>query len=158
MAGVRLDSIDLMILQVLQEDGRISNVDLARKAGITPPPCLRRVRALTEAGYIRGYHAEIDAALLGYGVTGFVQIGLTRQAEDDLIAFEEMVAGWPEVRECYMLSGETDFLLKIVASDWDSYQNFLTTQLTPARNVSTVKSALSMRSAVNRPGVPIEPE
>ncbi len=134
----------------------MTNVELAKRAGISPPPCLRRVRALEETGCIRGYRAELDAEALGFGVTVFANVGLHSQAETDLIAFQDLVATWPEVRECHMLAGETDFLLKIVATDWDSYQRFLTTRLTPAPNVSVVKSALAIRSSKSLPGVPIE--
>lgn len=156
MARVKLDRIDLKILRDLQDDGRMTNVKLAKDVGISPPPCLRRVRTLEDTGCIRGYHADIDPQSLGFGVTVFAQIGLDSQSEADLTAFEDLAGGWPEVRECYMLAGETDFLLKIVAADWDTYQRFLTSKLTAAPNVSVVKSALSIRSAVNRPGVPIE--
>lgn len=134
----------------------MTNVELARRAGISPPPCLRRVRALEETGCIRGYHADVDPHTLGYNVTVFAQLGLNSQAEADLAAFERLVGGWPEVRECHMLAGETDFLLKIVATDWDAYQRFLTTKLTAAPNVSVVKSALAIRASTYRPGVPIE--
>ena len=133
----------------------MTNVDLAHRAGISAPPCLRRVRALEEAGFIRGYHAEIDPQALGYNVTIFAHVGLNSQAEADLRAFEVLVEGWPEVRECHMLAGETDFLLKVVAEDWDAYQRFLTTKLTAAPNISHVKSALAIRSAKQLPGVPV---
>jgi DNA-binding Lrp family transcriptional regulator len=155
MRRVRLDRIDRHILADLQADGRMTNVDLARRAGISAPPCLRRVRALEEAGYIRGYHADLDAPSLGFGVTVFAQVGLSSQAEQDLRAFEALVQSWPEVRECHMLAGEADFLLKVVTVDWDVYQRFLTTQLTAAPNVSHVKSALAIRTAKSEPGVPI---
>jgi DNA-binding Lrp family transcriptional regulator len=155
MRRAKLDRIDLQILRDLQENGRITNVDLAQSAGISAPPCLRRVRALEKAGYIRGYHADINAEALGYGVTVFAQVGLTSQAESDLVAFEKLVARWPQVRECYMLAGETDFLLRIVATDWDSYNRFLTSELTAAPNVSHVKSALAIRASKQEVGVPI---
>ncbi|PPR10445.1 MAG: Leucine-responsive regulatory protein [Alphaproteobacteria bacterium MarineAlpha11_Bin1] len=155
MARVKLDKIDLKILRDLQDHGRMTNVDLAKNAGISPPPCLRRVRTLEETGCIRGYHADIDAEALGFGVTVFANVGLHSQAETDLVAFEERVSQWPEVRECHMLAGETDFLLKIVATDWDAYQKFLTTNLTPAPNVSVVKSALGIRTTKRSFGVPI---
>jgi DNA-binding Lrp family transcriptional regulator len=116
------------------------------------------VRALEEAGYIRGYHAEIDPHALGFNVTIFAHVGLNSQAEADLRAFESLVAGWAEVRECHMLAGETDFLLKVVAEDWDAYQRFLTTKLTAAPNISHVKSALAIRSAKQLPGVPVTTE
>jgi DNA-binding Lrp family transcriptional regulator len=156
MARVKLDRIDRRILKDLQERGRITNVELSRRAGISAPPCLRRVRALEEAGFIRGYHADVEPKALGFNVTVFAQIGLASQAETDLEAFEEMVGAWPEVRECNMLAGEVDFLLKVVAADWDAYQDFLTTRLTPAPNVSHVKSALSIRVSKSVPGVPID--
>jgi DNA-binding Lrp family transcriptional regulator len=155
MQRVKLDRIDRQILRDLQADGRITNVDLAHRAGISAPPCLRRVRALESSGFIRGYHADVEPKALGYNVTVFAHVGLSSQAEHDLEAFETLVRQWPEVRECHMLAGETDFLLKVVARDWDAYQNFLTTRLTAAPNVSHVKSALSIRTSKNEPGVPI---
>ena len=158
MRRVKLDRIDRRILRDLQDDGRITNVELARRAGISAPPCLRRVRALEDSGYIRGYHADVDAESLGFGVMVFAQVGLTSQAESDLVSFETLVASWPEVRECHMLAGETDFLLKIVAPDWDSYNRFLTSQLTAAPNVSHVKSALAIRISKQCYGVPIDVE
>lgn len=156
MAKVKLDRIDRRILRDLQDDGRMTNVELAERAGISAPPCLRRVRALEEAGYIKGYHAKIDPQALGYGVTIFTQVGLSSQAESDLVKFEETVSQWPEVRECHLLSGEADFLLKVVAEDWDAYQRFLTQKLTSGPKVSHVKSALCVRTARHLPGVPIK--
>ncbi|MBM3573551.1 MAG: Lrp/AsnC family transcriptional regulator [Alphaproteobacteria bacterium] len=156
MRRVKLDRIDRKILKDLQADGRITNVDLAGRVGISAPPCLRRVRALEEAGFIRGYHADVDPKQLGFEVTVFAHVGLASQAEVDLKAFEDLVGTWPQVRECHMLAGEADFLLKIVAENWDAYQRFLTTKLTAAKNVSHVKSALAIRSAKQLPGVPID--
>ena len=155
MRGPRLDRIDRHILALLQADGRITNLDLARQVGISPPPCLRRVRALEAAGFIRGYHADLPPEALGFAVTVYAQIGLRSQAESDLQAFEALVATWPEVREAHMLAGETDFLLKIVAPDWDSYQRFLSACLTAAPNVAHVKSALVLRVSKSAPGVPL---
>jgi DNA-binding Lrp family transcriptional regulator len=153
---VKLDSVDRQILHDLQDDGRITNVDLAKCAGISAPPCLRRVRVLEDAGIIKGYHADIDADALGYSVQVFAFVGLASQAEADLQDFEKLVSTWPKVRECHMLMGETDFLLKIVAYDWDDFQKFLTGQLTPAKNVSHVKTALAIRSSKQLVGVPID--
>ena len=155
MQRVKLDKIDRKILRDLQDSGRMTNVELARRAGISAPPCLRRVRALEEGGFIKGYHARIDPQALGYNVMVFALVGLNSQAETDLKAFEDMAGSWPEVRECHMVAGEMDFLLKIVSQSWDSYQKFLTTQLTAADNVSHVKSALSIRSSKTLPGVPV---
>ena len=156
MGRVKLDNIDLSILRDLQASGRMTNVDLARRAKISAPPCLRRVRALEKSGVIRGYHADIDGEMLGYGVTVFAQVGLKSQADNDLAAFEALVEGWPQVRDCYMLAGDTDFLLRVVAGDWESYNNFLTSTLTAAPNVSHVKSALAIRASKQDFGVPIE--
>jgi len=158
MRRAKLDRVDRRILRALQDDGRMTNVDLARRAEISAPPCLRRVRALEEAGYIRGYHADINAEALGFGVTVYAQVGLSSQAETDLRAFEALMQSWPEVRECHMLAGETDFLLRIVAVDWDAYQRFLTTRLTAAPNVTHVKSSLAIRTCKSLPGVPINDE
>lgn len=158
MPKVKLDRIDRKILNDLQEQGRMTNVELAQRVGISAPPCLRRVRALEEAGVIKGYHADIDASTLGFGVTVFAQVGLSSQSETDLKKFEDLVRSWPLVRECYLVSGEADFIMKIVAEDWDSYQKFLTTHLTTAPNVSHIKSALGIRVAKHKPGVPVDIE
>ena len=156
MQKLKLDRIDRQILKDLQDNGRITNIDLASRAGISAPPCLRRVRALEEAGFIKGYNADLDSVLLGFNVSVFAQVGLNSQAKEDLKSFEMLVSDWPEVRECHMLAGETDFLLRIVARDWDEYQKFITSKLTCAPNVAQVKSSLSIRSAKRLPGVPID--
>jgi DNA-binding Lrp family transcriptional regulator len=156
MAGTRLDSIDRKILAELQADGRMTNVELAKRVGISAPPCLRRVRTLEEAGYIRGYHAEVDARELGFEVQVFAMVGLVSQAESDLSAFEERCRQWSLVRECHMLNGEVDFVLKCVAPDLSSFQTFLTEQLTSADNVASVKTSLVIRGAKDEPGVPFD--
>ena len=154
MPGSKLDPIDRRILAELQADGRMTNVELARRVGISAPPCLRRVRTLEERGFIRGYHAEIDPRRLGFEVQVFAMVGLERQAEADLAAFEERARDWPLVRECHMLNGEVDFLLKCVAPDLTTFQAFLTGELTAADNVASVKTSLVIRGAKDEPGVP----
>lgn len=156
MADTNLDEIDLKILQRLQDDGRITNVELANSVGLTAPPCLRRMRALEDEGVINSYHAAIDPAKMGYTITVFAMVSLKSQAEADLQAFEEHVQKLPEVRECYMLNGEIDFILKVVAKDLQQFQSFLTSQLTAAPNVASVKTSLTIRSAKHLPGVPIQ--
>jgi DNA-binding Lrp family transcriptional regulator len=151
----RLDDIDWKILSELQNDGRITNVELARRVGISAPPCLRRVRALEEAGYIKGYHADLDARALGYDVGVFVLVGLSSQADSDLKAFEEQVRKWPMVRECYMLNGQDDFILRCAASDLSAFQAFLTEDLTKAKNVAHVKTSLIVRTSKDEVGVPV---
>ncbi|MFX0543760.1 Lrp/AsnC family transcriptional regulator [Roseovarius sp. S4756] len=156
MATTRLDPIDRKILAELQADGRMTNVELAKRVGISAPPCLRRVRTLEEAGYIRGYHADVDPRELGFEVQVFANVGLQSQAESDLSAFEARCRDWPLVRECHMLNGEVDFILKCVAPDLSTFQRFLTEELTAAANVASVKTALVIRGAKDQPGVPFE--
>jgi len=156
MKNVKLDRIDLTILHEMQRDGRVTNVELAEKAGISAPPCLRRVRALEEAGYIRGYHADIAPDKMGYGMTVFIHVGLANHAESDLLNFAKIVETWPQVRESYMLTGDSDFLLKVVAEDWEAFQKFLTSQLTGAPNVNHVKSFPTMRRTKYEAGIPID--
>ena len=156
MKRAKLDAIDLHILAELQANGRITNVDLAERVGISAPPCLRRVRALEEAGFIQGYHADLNVKALGFEVTGFAMVGLHSQAEADLQAFEKLVGTWPLVRECHMLNGDIDFILKCVAPDLSTFQRFLTGELTPAPNVASVRTSLTIRQSKHQPGVPIE--
>lgn len=156
MKRARLDKIDRNILKRLQSEGRVTNVELAKSVGISAPPCLRRVRALQEEGFIKGYFAQIDHAKLGFGVSVFAMVKLKSHAEDELGAFENYVCSLPMVRECHMLAGDVDFLLKIVAKNWDAYQDFLTDTLTKAPNVDSVKSSLSVRPSKFAPGIPIE--
>ena len=151
-----LDSIDRRLLAELQAEGRITNVELAQRVGLTAPPCLRRVRALEESGVIRGYHADLDASKLGFAITVFAMVSLRSQAEEDLRAFEAHVKTLPEVRECHMLNGEIDFILKIVSKGLQSFQELLTSELTPAPNVASVKTSLTIRTAKSDPGVPLE--
>jgi len=156
MPGSKLDPIDRMILAELQADGRMTNVELAKRVGISAPPCLRRVRTLEESGYIKGYHADVDARELGFEVQVFAMVGLQSQAESDLVAFEERCRAWPLVRECHMLNGEVDFILKCVAPDLSSFQTFLTAELLTADNVGSVKTSLVIRGAKDTAGVPFE--
>jgi DNA-binding Lrp family transcriptional regulator len=155
MNVAKFDPIDIQILRELQHDGRMTNVELAQRVGLTAPPCLRRVRAREETGAIKAYHAELDSAQLGFSITVFAMVSLRSQAEHDLEAFEAHVAALPEVRECFMLNGEIDFILKIVARDLQSFQRFLTSQLTSAPNVTSVKTSLTIRQSKYSVGVPI---
>ncbi len=156
MQQAKLDPIDRKILAELQDDGRMTNVELAKRVGISAPPCLRRVRTLEEAGFIKGYHADVDARQLGFEVQVFAMVGLVSQAEADLVAFENRCRNWPLVRECHMLNGEIDFILKCVAPDLSSFQSFLTGQLTSAPNVASVRTSLVIRGAKDAPGVPFD--
>jgi DNA-binding Lrp family transcriptional regulator len=150
-----LDEIDLKILHEIQADGRITNVELAKRAGISPPPCLRRVKALEEAGYIQGYRGLLDPRMLGFEVTAFASVQLSSQADADLRAFEQYVRSEPLVRECWMLSGEVDFILKCVAPDMAAFQHFVS-HLTAAPHVRNVRTSLVLHHSKNAPAVPFE--
>lgn len=151
----RLDAIDLHILKELQDNGRMTNVELSHRVGISAPPCLRRVRALEQEGYIRGYRALLDEKALGCEVTAFAMVHLSSQAEADLVDFEAFVRAQPLVRECWMLSGEIDFILKCVAPTLSAFQNFVT-ELTAAPHVRNVKTSLTLRNSKDAPTVPFE--
>ena len=150
-----LDAIDWKILKELQSDGRISNVALAARVGLSPPPCLRRVRALEQAGYISGYRALLDAAELGFDVQLFAHVGLKSQAEAELNAFAARVRNWPLVRECYAVSGGADFILKCIGRDLHAIQDFIIKELTAAPNVDSVKTTLILDVTKYEPGVPL---
>ncbi len=156
MRAARLDATDWLILRELQADGRITNIDLARKVGISAPPCLRRVRALEEAGIIEGFTTILDDRALGFDVSAFAMIKLHRQTEADLTAFETWVASAPVVRDCHMLSGEIDFLLRCLAPDLTVFQDFIIKELTAAPNVESVKTSLVIRTSKRATGVPTE--
>lgn len=149
-----LDAIDRRILAELQRDGRMTNVELARHAGISAPPCLRRVRRLEEAGVIRGYHADPDPQKLGWEIVFFAVVGLDSQKETVLEAFERLVASWPEVRECHMIRGGGDFLLKLVARD-TGHENQLTQRLTGSPTVTRVQTLQTIRTSRLLAGVPL---
>ena len=152
----RLDAIDRRILRELMHDGRLTNVALAQRAGITPPPCLRRVRALEEAGYITGYHAVVDETMIGYPVTVFVSVALHNQSDGDLRAFENTCLTWPLVRECYMMSGEAFNVAGQYLSEVGAFETFLRNELGATPNVASVKTAVTIRRAKREPGVPID--
>lgn len=150
-----LDITDWKIIKELQSDGSLTNVALAQRVGLSPPPCLRRVRALEQAGLITGYTALVDETALGFDVTGYALVGLHNQSESDLREFENLVLAWPIVREAYMLSGESDYILKCVAKDLPAFQEFILKELTSAKNVASVKTNLTIRRAKQTPGVPV---
>lgn len=156
MRRSKLDSIDRKILADLQGNGRMTNVELAERSGISAPPCLRRLRALEEDNIILGYHAEINAEALDYKITAFVHVKLSSNSDHDLRKFEETVNNLAQVRECHLLVGDFDFLLRVVAKSWDDYQKFLSSELTNIPHVAQLKSSLAVRRSKFAPGVPIE--
>ncbi|MGO4705542.1 Lrp/AsnC family transcriptional regulator [Microvirga sp. 2MCAF38] len=151
----RLDSIDWAILKELQADGSITNVELARRVGLSAPPCLRRVRALEKAGIIKAYRAMLDPKALGFEIVCFAMVQLDIQGKKELNEFEQHIKQWPMVRECWTLSGDIDFILKCVASNLAAFQNFVS-DLTALTNVRNVRTALTLDLIKDEPLVPLE--
>jgi DNA-binding Lrp family transcriptional regulator len=151
----RLDSIDWAILRELQSDGSITNVELARRVGLSAPPCLRRVRALEAAGIIKAYRAMLDPKALGFEIVCFAMVQLDIQGKKELAVFEQRIREWTMVRECWTLSGDIDFILKCVAPNLAAFQGFVS-DLTALENVRNVRTALTLDLIKDDPLVPIE--
>ena len=156
MVKKALDSIDLKILRILQDEGRISNLDLSKKIGMSPPPTLRRVRDLEDNGYIDGFRANLDPTKLGYDLTAWIFISLKNQNEESLSAFEKQIWGWVAIRECFMLNGEIDFILKCVVKNMNEFNDFLTQNITPNENISSVKTAFVIKNTKKLGNVPLD--
>jgi len=156
MRTMKLDSYDRRILQVLQQDGRISNQELADRIGLSPSPCLRRVKALEEAGVISGYRAVLDAAKLGLNLIALVSISMDRHTPERFARFDEIVSGFPEVLECLLITGrDADYQLKVIVQDMDAYQDLLLNKITRIEGVSGVHSGFVLRRVVERTALPI---
>ncbi len=155
MLQMALDAIDRRILAALQSNARLSNVELAQAAGLSPSPCLRRVRALEQEGVIRGYAALVDQEVVGLPVSVFVMVSLEKQVEQALEIFEERIRALPEVMECYLMTGDSDYLLRVVTRDLQAYERFLMHQLTKFPGVSSIKSSFALKQVVYRTALPI---
>ena len=156
MSKKKLDKTDLKILRILQDEGRISNLDLSKKIEMSAPPTLRRVRELEKNGYIENITANLDAEKLGFDLTAWIFISLKNQNEESLGSFEKMVWGWEPIRECFMLNGEVDFILKCVVKNINEFNNFLTTQVTPNENILSVKTAFVIKNTKKLGTVPLD--
>ncbi len=152
-----VDAIDKRILSQLQADGRVSNHDLAARVGLSPSPCLRRVKQLEEAGVIRNYVGLVDPAALGLQVTAFVRVRLDGQGDRNLARFERAVADFPEVMECYLMTGESDYQLRVLVASLAAFEDFLRQKLTRIEGVSQVTSSFALRPVVYRTAIPVEP-
>lgn len=155
MSDAHLDPIDLALLDLLQQDGRMSNADLAKAVGLTPPPTLERVRKLEAAGYVRGYAAQLDAAKLGMGTTAFVSVTLESHKLGSSVRFREACARLPEVLECHHTAGEEDFLLKVVAADPSDYERFVLETLTRIPGIEKVKTTFVLSTSKSTGRIPI---
>jgi DNA-binding Lrp family transcriptional regulator len=140
-----LDAIDIKILRELQRDGRMTNVELSERVGISAPPCLRRVRKLEESGIIQGYHALLNGPKLGFDLVAFCMVGLKHQSDANLKAFAASTNQWPLVRQAWMVNGESDFLLQCVAENLTAFQDFVIETLTSNEHVDTVRTMLTIR-------------
>lgn len=149
-----LDAIDHRILTEIQANGRITNQQLADRIGLSPSPCLRRVRMLEEAEVIKGYVGLVDPDALGLSVTAFVRIRLGGQDDSHLAAFEEKIATFPEVMECYLMTGESDYQLRVVVPSLAGFEDFLRQKLTTIKGVSQVTSSFALRPVVYRTALP----
>ena len=155
MPKLILDEIDQRILAHLQANARLSNVELAARAGLSASPCLRRVRALEDAGVIKGYAALVDQQAVGLPVSVFIMVSLEKQIEQALETFETRIRALPEVMECYLMTGDSDYLLRVVAADVFAYERFLLTQLTKFPGVSSIKSSFALKQVVYRTALPV---
>lgn len=155
MAENELDATDCRILECLQADARIANVDLAAQVNLSPSPCLRRVRRLEEEGYVRGYVSLLDPAAIGLPVSVFVQVSLEKQVDDALDTFEQAIVARPEVMECYLMTGDSDYLLRVVAPDIAAFQSFLLDHLTRIPGVASIKSSFALKQVSYRTALPL---
>jgi Lrp/AsnC family leucine-responsive transcriptional regulator len=153
---MKLDAIDRKILDALQANGRLSNVELAERVGLSPSPCLRRVRLLEEAGVINRYVALLNQDAVGLPVSVFISIKLERQHEEDLDRFEAEVSRYPEVLECYLMTGTRDYLLRVATADLAAYERFLKTKLTRVENVASIESSFALRQVKYTNSLPLE--
>jgi len=140
----KIDAIDRRIIRELQVDAKLTVGDIAGKVGLSPSPCARRIRLLEKAGIIKGYTVVIDQKQIGLPISAFASIKLERQREEDLDRFAEAVAGWPEVVDCYLMTGQRDYLMRIVVSDLEAYEQFLKSKLTRLDGVASIETSFAL--------------
>ncbi|MEO9600526.1 Lrp/AsnC family transcriptional regulator [Parasphingorhabdus sp.] len=145
MNNSNFDSIDRSILSILQKNARISMLDLSEQIGLSPTPCARRVKNLETSGVILGYRAELDDARLGSGFSVFVSVQLDKQVNNALHAFEDAIATYPEVADCWLMTGNRDYLMRIAVADLADFEAFLTGKLTKIPSVASIESSVPIR-------------
>ncbi len=153
-----MDNHDLEILNRLQNDARITNVSLAESINLSPAPCLRRVRELEQSGVIREYTTLLDPERVGWNVSVFIEIKLEKHISSSLSEFEQTIETYPEVMECYLMTGASDYLLRVVAKDLKSLQTFITDKLASIQNVATMQSSIALKQVKYKTALPILPE
>jgi len=157
MPNMSLDAIDLRILQHLQKHGRLTNVDLAARVGLSPSPCLARVKAMEKSGVIDRYVALVKPDALHLGIIVFIQVTLERQVEAALDTFEARMLGFDEVMECYLMTGDSDYLVRLVVRDMDSLQRFITKELTTIPGVANIRSSFALKQVKYKTALPTAP-
>lgn len=155
MPNPDLDVIDRKILRALQDDGKISMGELAEKVGLSPSPCARRVRLMEKAGVIKGYAAIVDQKKVGLPISAFASIKLERQREEDLDRFEDTVSRWPEVLDCYLMTGQRDYLMRVVAADLEAYERFIKDKLTRLDNIASIETSFALGQVKRSEMVPL---
>jgi Lrp/AsnC family leucine-responsive transcriptional regulator len=155
MRSTKLDPIDWKILETLQDHARMANVDLAEKVNLSPSPCLARVKALERAGFIRRYVSLLDPAKVGLGVIMFVQVRLERQVEPSLNNFEQAVSARPEVMECYLMTGTSDYMLRVVVADLQEFERFVTGVLSRIPGVGNIQSSVALKQVKYSTALPL---
>jgi Lrp/AsnC family transcriptional regulator, leucine-responsive regulatory protein len=154
---IALDPIDLRILSELQENARLSNVELAQRVGLSASPCLTRVRALEESGLIARYVTLLDPVALGLNVSVFIQVSLEKQVDSSLTRFESAIAALPEVMECYLMTGDSDYLLRVVVADVPALQRFIVERMTKIAGVSNIRSSFALKQVKFKTALPLVP-
>lgn len=149
-----LDSTDRRMLALLQEDGRITNQDLSQRIGLSPTPCLRRLKRLEESGVIKGYSAIVDPKAYGLPFSVFVSVRLSQQTQEHIAEFEKAVESWPEVAECYLMTGSQDYLLRVLTDGIDGYERFLKQKMTRLKCIQSVESNFALATIKKRTGLP----
>jgi Lrp/AsnC family leucine-responsive transcriptional regulator len=152
---MKLDTLDLRILAELQQDGALSNVELARRVHLSPSPCLARVKALEAAGVIDRYVAIANAAALGLGLNVFISISLKTQSKESLASFEQSIALHDEVMECYLMTGDSDYLIRVAVADMAALEKFIVEQLTPIPGIEKIRSSFALKQVRYKTALPL---
>jgi DNA-binding Lrp family transcriptional regulator len=154
--GIKLDSIDLKILQILQEKGRITNLQLSQEIGLSPAPTLERVKKLESSGVIESYHAQVNETLLGIGIKAFISISLERQKVDSIVTFKEKIQAIPEILECYQITGNADYFLKVVVRDIPSFESLISNKLSQIEEIGQMQTMMILSKAKDSKVIPFE--
>ncbi|MBK22217.1 MAG: AsnC family transcriptional regulator [Flavobacteriales bacterium] len=155
-SGIKLDSIDLKILRILQDKGRITNLQLSQEIGLSPAPTLERVKKLESSGVIESYHAQINETILGIGIKAFISISLERQKVDSIVTFKEKIQSIPEIIECYQITGNADYFLKVVVKDIPSFEGLISNKLSQIEEIGQMQTMMILSKVKDSKVMPVE--